>query len=160
MDLHVQLVHEEKKADLLNAVSTSEKKSFSNNQFCNPNNALVESNDSQLNQENKSAQVHEKKKSVGRPKMSYAKLIAEALNNSLNGMLVLSDIYQAISARHAYYRMEIRGWQNSIRHNLSINKSFEKSDKKGKGEKHGFYGKQINIPSVHEKQETKRNHGF
>ena len=105
--------------------------------------------------------VHEEKKYDRiKPKMSYAKLIAEALNNSSNGMLVLSDIYQAICAKHPYYKMETRGWQNCIRHNLSINESFAKSEKKGKGTKYGFYWKQINIQSGQEKQEPKRNHGF
>ena len=46
--------------------------------------------------------------------------------NSSDGMLTLSEIYQAISAKHPYYRMEARNWQNSIRHNLTLNKSFNK----------------------------------
>jgi hypothetical protein len=58
--------------------------------------------------------------------MSYAQLIAEALMNAVGGMLTLSEIYQAISAKHPYYRMEARNWQNSIRHNLTLNKSFNK----------------------------------
>ena len=42
----------------------------------------------------------------GKPKMSYAKLIAEALNNSSNGELNLLDIYKAISTKYPYYSME------------------------------------------------------
>ena len=52
--------------------------------------------------------------------------IAEALINAGDGMLTLSEIYQAISAKHPYYRMDARNWQNSIRHNLTLNKSFNK----------------------------------
>ena len=104
-------------------------------------------------QENKSAQGHEKKKIVERPKMSYAKLISEALTNSSNGMLTVSDIYKAICVKHPYFKMETRGWKNCIKHNLSINKNFTKSEKKVGP--YGFYWKQINIQSGHEKQEPK-----
>jgi protein-arginine kinase activator protein McsA len=63
---------------------------------------------------------------MSKPKISYAGLISEALLNSPNGMLILSDIYESISARHPYYQMNVPGWQNSIRHNLTLNKSFVK----------------------------------
>ena len=64
--------------------------------------------------------------------MFWAKLISEALLNSSNGMLILSDIYKLISARHPYYQMNASGWKNSIRHTLTLNKSFVKStDKRG-----------------------------
>ena len=36
--------------------------------------------------------------------MSYAKLIAEALNNSTNGELSLLDIYKAISSKYPYFK--------------------------------------------------------
>ena len=65
-------------------------------------------------------------KGMSKPKMSYARLISETLLNSPNGMLVLSDIYGSISARHPYYKMNVTGWQNSIRHNLTLNQSFVK----------------------------------
>ena len=64
---------------------------------------------------------------LSKPKMFYAKLISEALLNSSNGMLILSDIYKSISARHPYYQMNMSGWKNSIRHTLTTNKSFVKS---------------------------------
>merc|ERR1712210_8156 len=48
-----------------------------------------------------------------KPKLTYAELIAEALSNTSEGMLVLSDIYKAISASHPYYRLENPNWQNS-----------------------------------------------
>ena len=79
-----------------------------------------------------------------KPKMFYSELIAEALQNSSSGMLILPDIYKSISTRHPYYNMDCNfvRWQNSIRHTLSLNEMFTKStdgpstSKKGKG---GFW---------------------
>ena len=64
---------------------------------------------------------------MSKPKMSYVKLISEALLNSYNGMLIRSDIYKSISARHPYYQMNVSGWQNSVSVTLTLNKSFVKS---------------------------------
>ncbi len=76
-----------------------------------------------------------------KPRMSYAQLIAEALVNSPDGMLTLSEIYAAISARHPYYKMEARNWQNSIRHNLTLNKAFTKVPRMSSSEGRGSYWK-------------------
>ena len=79
--------------------------------------------------------VHEGKKTRGeKPKMTFEELIIEALNNSLNGMLTVSDIYKAISTKYSYYQMEISrklfsNWQNSVRHCLWVSKKFVKGDK-------------------------------
>ena len=72
-------------------------------------------------------QVQPKSKD-GKPNMSYAKLIAEALNNSSNGELNLLDIYKAISSKYPYYSMEDPKWKNSIRHTLSLNEIFVKTE--------------------------------
>ena len=76
-----------------------------------------------------------------KPRMSYAQLIAEALVNAPDGMLTLSEIYSAISARHPFYKMEARNWQNSIRHNLTLNKSFTKVPRMSSSEGRGSYWK-------------------
>lgn len=76
-----------------------------------------------------------------KPRMSYAQLIAEALINAPDGMLTLSEIYLAISGRHPYYKMEARNWQNSIRHNLTLNKSFTKVPRMSSSEGRGSYWK-------------------
>ena len=72
-----------------------------------------------------------KEPGYGKPHMSYAQLIAEALNNAPEQTLVLSDIYKAINAKHPYYDLETKGWQNSIRHNLTLNKNFIKEERFG-----------------------------
>lgn len=78
-----------------------------------------------------------------KPAMSYAALIAEAIGESPEGKLTLAEIYSAIRAKHPYYTHAQGGdvaWQNSIRHNLSLNKAFKKiprpEDDPGKG---GFW---------------------
>jgi len=80
-----------------------------------------------------------------KPYLSFAQLIAEALNNAPGKTLVLSDIYKAINAKYSYYKLETQGWQNSIRHNLTLNKYFIKGNKAsgflGKDEKRGWYWK-------------------
>ncbi|KAF1919035.1 fork head domain-containing protein [Ampelomyces quisqualis] len=74
-----------------------------------------------------------------KPPHSYAQLIGQAILSSEEEMLTLSNIYDYIKIRYAYFRYTNAGWQNSIRHNLSLNKSFEKvarrTDEPGKGMK-------------------------
>ena len=65
--------------------------------------------------------------------MTYEQLITEALASAPDRMLTLNNIYLAIAAKHPFYKIEEKkGWKNSIRHNLSLNKNFNKlSDDKG-----------------------------
>ncbi|KAI1200475.1 fork head domain-containing protein [Nemania serpens] len=75
-----------------------------------------------------------------KPHYSYAQLITQAIVGAPGEKLNLAGIYSYITENYAYYRHQpVAGWQNSIRHNLSLNKAFSKAprstDEPGKGMK-------------------------
>ena len=61
-----------------------------------------------------------------KPKLSYKKLISMAIKDSHYKMLKLTDIYAWILARYPGFNSNRTGFQNSVRHNLSLNKVFIK----------------------------------
>lgn len=67
-----------------------------------------------------------------KPGLSYAGLIATAIDDLPGKRATLQMIYQYIMDRWPFYRTNRPCWQNSIRHNLSLHKEFEKGEKEGK----------------------------
>jgi forkhead transcription factor HCM1 len=64
-----------------------------------------------------------------KPSHSYANLIGMAILRAPNRRLTLAHIYKWISDTYVFYRGQETGWQNSIRHNLSLNKAFQKQER-------------------------------
>ncbi|KAF1744961.1 hypothetical protein MXB_2550, partial [Myxobolus squamalis] len=70
--------------------------------------------------------IEESHVQVIKPPYSYSQLIVQAISMSEEKSLTLKEIYTYVTKVYPYYTKKHKGWQNSIRHNLSLHKHFIK----------------------------------
>ena len=74
-------------------------------------------------------QSQEKKSATSKPPYSFSLLIYMAIEHSPNKCLPVKEIYSWILNRFPYFATAPTGWKNSVRHNLSLNKCFQKVER-------------------------------
>ncbi|CRK99696.1 CLUMA_CG012969, isoform A [Clunio marinus] len=66
---------------------------------------------------------------ASKPPYSFSSLIFMAIEDSLQKALPVKEIYAWIIQHFPYFKTAPTGWKNSVRHNLSLNKCFQKVEK-------------------------------
>lgn len=74
-----------------------------------------------------------------KPSYSYTHLIFMAIESTPLKCMTVNQIYNWCEAHFPFYKHAGAGWKNSLRHNLSINKSFKRLPRDGRGPGRGAY---------------------
>lgn len=80
-----------------------------------------------------------------KPPYSFSCLIFMAIEDSPTKALPVKEIYSWITEHFPYFKTAPNGWKNSVRHNLSLNKSFQKVEKAAVNIHFIFLARSINL---------------
>ncbi|VDP75224.1 unnamed protein product [Echinostoma caproni] len=76
---------------------------------------------------------------LAKPNYSYTHLIFMAIESTPQKCMTVNQIYNWCETNFPFYKQAGAGWKNSLRHNLSINKSFKRLPRDSRGPGRGAF---------------------
>ncbi|TPP65710.1 Forkhead box protein N3 [Fasciola gigantica] len=76
---------------------------------------------------------------LAKPNYSYTHLIFMAIESTPQKCMTVNQIYNCVRTNFPFYKQAGAGWKNSLRHNLSINKSFKRLPRDSRGPGRGAF---------------------